>query len=444
MAINFLYAVVSMVVVLGIMIVVHELGHFLAAKFFGVRVETFSVGFGKRLLGFRRGDTDYRISVLPLGGYVKMAGENPMESRTGDPGEFMSHPRWQRLIIGLAGPAMNILLAVVLLTGVFMFHYEHPIFSDQPAVIGFVLDNSAAEKAGLQAGDRIIRIGSTYDPTWEDVYPKVMLSPNQPVALTVQRGNEKLEKTIVPEPVGQEQMGNPGWVPQQPMKVTYVEPDMPAAKAGLQAGDEIIALDGTPVSSTGAFKRRLQQTKDKEVEITLQRGGTQQKIKVKPVLDQEHNDYRVGYLSEPQHVDKLPLPAALSRSIDQNKKNSFLILELVKKMIQRKVSIKQMEGPIRIAQVSGEAARQEGWTPLVGLMAAISLNLGIFNLFPIPILDGGLILLLLIESLMRRDISQRVKERIYQAAFVCLVLFAGLVIFNDVMKVLPGLARHIQ
>src|SRR4051812_16105164 len=164
MATNFLYAIVSMIVVLGIMIVVHELGHFLAAKFFGVRVETFSVGFGKRLLGFRRGDTDYRISLLPLGGYVKMAGENPMEERTGDPGEFMSHPRWQRLIIGLAGPAMNIILAVGLLTVVFMFHYEHPIFSDQPAVIGFVLDNSASEKAGLQAGDRITKIGGMENP----------------------------------------------------------------------------------------------------------------------------------------------------------------------------------------------------------------------------------------------------------------------------------------
>jgi regulator of sigma E protease len=444
MATNFLYAIVSMVVVLGIMIVVHELGHFLAAKFFGVRVETFSVGFGKRLLGFRRGDTDYRLSVLPLGGYVKMAGENPMESRTGDPGEFMSHPRWQRLIIGLAGPTMNILLAVGLLTGVFMFHYEHPIFSDQPAKIGYVVPNSAAEKAGIQPEDRIVKVGNIDNPTWEDVYPKVILSPNQPVALTIQRGNETLQKTIVPEPVGQEQFGNPGWVPDQPMKITFVESDMPAAKAGLKVGDEIVALNGIPVNSTGDFKRRLQQTKEKPVEITLLRDGQQKKITVTPSLDSDHSEYRVGFLSEPLHVDKLPFAAAFAKSVDQNKKNSFLILELVKKMLQRKVSIKQMEGPIRIAQVSGEAARQDGWSPLLGLMAAISLNLGIFNLFPIPILDGGLILLLLIESLMRRDISQRVKERIYQAAFVCLVLFAGLVIFNDVMKVLPGLARHIQ
>jgi regulator of sigma E protease len=438
------YAVFYMIIVLGVMIVVHELGHFLAAKMFGVRVETFSVGFGKRLIGFRRGDTDYRISALPLGGYVKMSGENPMESRTGDPGEFMSHPRWQRFVIAIAGPAMNIILAIVLLTGVFMFHYEHPIYLDQPAVIGWVLENSASEKAGILPGDRIVKIGNTMNPTWEDVLPKVMLSPNQPVNLVIQRGSQTLSKTITPEPVGQEQFGNPGWVPEQPMKITELEPTMPAAKAGMKVGDEVLAIDGTPVRSTPSLLRRLQESKDKPVEITVLRDGHEVKISVTPILDKERDQYRLGFGSFPQRVDKLPFAAALGKSIDQNKKNSMLILELVKKMMQRKVSIKQMEGPIGIARASGEAARQQGWTPLLGLMAAISLNLGIFNLFPIPILDGGLILLLLIESVMRRDISQRVKERIYQFAFVCLVLFAGLVIFNDVMKALPGLAQRIQ
>ncbi|HWR37660.1 MAG TPA: site-2 protease family protein [Clostridia bacterium] len=446
MATALLYSVVSMVIVLGIMIVVHEFGHFAAAKLFGVRVEVFSVGFGKRILGFRRGETDYRISLLPLGGYVKMAGENPMEARTGDPGEFMSHPRWQRLIIAVAGPAMNIVLAVALLTGVFMAHYEHPIYLDQPAIIGWVLENSAAEKAGFQAGDRIVRIGGTQNPTWEEVIPRVMLSPNQPVEMAVQRGNEILSKTITPESNGPEQFGNPGWLPEQPNTVTETEPDMPAAKAGIQVGDEIVAINGIAVRSTPGMARQLQETKDQPVTITALRGGREMKFNMIPVLTEidGRKQYRVGVRSEPQHVDKLPFTQAVAKSVDQNKKNSMLILELVQKMMQRKVSIKQMEGPIGIARASGQAAQEAGWTPLLGLMAAISLNLGIFNLFPIPILDGGLILLLLIESLMRRDISQRIKERIYQAAFVCLILFAGLVIFNDVMKALPGLTQHIQ
>src|SRR5436305_10751966 len=151
---SFAIALVAVAFVLGVMIVIHELGHHLVAKFFGVRVETFSVGFGKRLFGFRMGETDYRVSALPFGGYVKMAGENPMEQRTGDPGEFMSHPRWQRVLIAIAGPAMNILLAIGLLTVVFMVHYEHEAYLDSPAVVGYVEPDSAAAKAGIQAGDR--------------------------------------------------------------------------------------------------------------------------------------------------------------------------------------------------------------------------------------------------------------------------------------------------
>ncbi|PYX68159.1 MAG: RIP metalloprotease RseP, partial [Acidobacteria bacterium] len=155
---HFLITVVSMGVVLGFMILIHEFGHYAAAKLFKVRVEVFSIGFGTRLLGFRKGETDYRISAIPLGGYVKMSGENPMDERTGDPGEFLSHPRWQRFVIAIAGPAMNILLAVGLLTTIYMIRYEYPIFLDQPAVIGWVLPDTPAAKAGIQPGDRVARI----------------------------------------------------------------------------------------------------------------------------------------------------------------------------------------------------------------------------------------------------------------------------------------------
>ena len=187
-----------MAVVLGIMILVHEFGHYAAAKWFGVRVDVFSIGFGKRLTGFRRGGTDYRISALPLGGYVKMAGENPLESRSGAADEFMSHPRWQRFVIAIAGPAMNIILAVVLLTGVFMVHYELPVYLDQPAVVGWVLENSPAAKAGVEQGDRIVRIDGQQNPTWEDVLLKVAITSKGPVDVAIQRGNEILEKQIQP------------------------------------------------------------------------------------------------------------------------------------------------------------------------------------------------------------------------------------------------------
>jgi regulator of sigma E protease len=442
---SFLIAVVSMAVVLGIMILVHELGHFAAAKYFGVRVEVFSIGFGKRLAGFRRGDTDYRISALPLGGYVKMAGENPLESRSGAADEFMSHPRWQRFVIAFAGPAMNIILAVALLTGVFMVRYEHPIYLDQPAVIGWVLENSPAAKSGVEQGDRIVRINGVQNPTWEDVILKVVTSPRQPVDVAVQRGNQIFEKKIQPDVEGTEQYGNVGWLPDQPITVTELEPNMPAAKAGIQVGDDLVAVNGVPMRSLFSVIHYLQENKDKPVAVTIVRNGQQMNYTIAPALIDENGqkNYRLGFHSDPVHVDKLPFPQAFRRSIQENKRYSVLIVDLVEKMVQRKVSMKQIEGPIGIARASGDAARQPGWTPLLSLMAMISLNLGVFNLLPIPILDGGIILLLIIESAIRRDISVRIKERIYQTAFVFLVLFAVMVIYNDLMKALPGLAQRI-
>jgi regulator of sigma E protease len=447
MAATIYYSVVSVFFVLAIMILVHEWGHFAAAKLFGVRVEVFSIGFGKRLIGFRRGETDYRISALPFGGYVKMSGENPLDKRSGAPEEFMSHPRWQRVMIALAGPFMNIVLAVGLLTGVFMVHFEHPLYLDQAAVVGWVSPGSAAEKAGIQAGDKIIQIGSTKNPDWEFVLSKIMISPHSAVQLVIQRGDQQLQKNVYPDAVGQDQLGDAGLVAQQPFTVTQMEPNMPAAKAGMQVGDDIVAVDGTPVRSTQSLSRSLQETKSHPVVLTVKRKGEELNISLTPQLttsDDGQKVYRIGILSMPVRIDKLPFAQALSRSVESNEKNSMLILELVKRMMQRKISMKQMEGPIGIARVSGMAAQEQGWTPLMQVMAAISLNLGIFNLFPIPILDGGLILLLLIESVIRRDISQPIKERIYQAAFVCLILFAGMVIFNDVMKVIPGITHHLQ
>jgi regulator of sigma E protease len=442
---SFLIAVASMAVVLGIMILVHEFGHYAAAKWFGVRVDVFSIGFGKRLTGFRRGGTDYRISALPLGGYVKMAGENPLESRSGAPDEFMSHPRWQRFVIAIAGPAMNIILAVVLLTGVFMVHYEHPVYLDQPAVVGWVIENSPAAKAGIAQGDRIVRIDGQQNPTWEDVLLKVAISSKGPIDVAIQRGNQILQKQVQPEVEGSDPYGAVGWLPDQPITVTELEPNMPAAQAGLKLGDEIVAVNGTSMRSLLSVIHYLRQNGSKPVDVTAVRNGQQLSFKITPVQtdDDGQKNYRLGFQSRPVQIDKLPFAQALNRSLEENRRYSLLIVDLVRKLVQHKASIKQMEGPIGIARASGDAARQPGWTPLLSLMAMISLNLGIFNLLPIPILDGGIILLLIIEGVLRREIKPRIKERIYQTAFVFLILFAAVVIYNDLMKALPGLAQRL-
>jgi len=443
---SILHTIFVMGIVLGFMILIHEFGHYAAAKYFGVRVEVFSIGFGKRLFGFAKGETDYRISAIPLGGYVKMSGENPMDDRTGDPGEFLSHPRWQRFIVALAGPAMNVMLAVALLTGVYMVHYEYPAVLDEPAVVGWVNPDTPAEKAGIQKGDKIVRVEDIENPNWEQVDVKAALSPNQPLKFGIERDGIVTEKVLFPEPFGPNQYGDIGWVPKEPsITLTVVEHRMPAERAGLKVGDQILTANGEDIPALQALIQMLNRTKDQPLEIVVLRNGQKLTFTVKPTLapggPSQELRYRIGIASVPTKVIKLSFSDALQRSLSDNKKSSFLILELLQKMAQHKVSMRQVDGPIGIGSAVGQAAREEGWTPLLLITAAISLNLGIMNLLPIPILDGGVILLLFIESLMQKEISLPIKERIYQAAFVFLVLFAVMVIYNDLVKTLPGLTR---
>jgi len=445
---DFLISAVSVVFVLGFMILIHEFGHFAVAKWLGVRVEQFAIGFGKRLVGFKRGETDYRINALPLGGYVKMSGENPMEATSDDPAEFMNHPRWHRFLIAIAGPAMNILLAITLLTIVYMVHYETVAYLTQPAVIRGIKKDSPAAKAGLLPGDRIAKLDDLENPTWEELKPKEWLSPNQVLAVTVQRGDKLIRTTVTPVPVTANQVGSAGWYPEAPVVIGSLERDSPAKKAGLQEGDRIVALNGQPLYSIEAMIESLQDSKDQPVDLSVDRAGQTLQFHLQPVFasteDPKERRWRLGFQSkEVTQVSQLPFSQALALSLEQNRKNSLLLVELAKRIAQHRVSLKAVSGPIGIAQEAGYAAQQKGWTPLMELSSGISLNLGIFNLLPIPILDGGVILLLFIESLMRRDISLRVKERVYQAAFVFLVLFAAVVLFNDLVKTIPGLAERL-
>src|SRR3974390_2010762 len=438
---DFLTSLVAVVAVLGFMILIHEFGHYAVAKWLGVRVEQFAIGFGKRLVGFRKGETDYRINAIPLGGYVKMSGENPMDERSDDPREFMNHSRWHRFLIAIAGPTMNILLAIVLLTTVYMVHYEYPaVYDDQP-VIGWVAKDTTATKAGLQVGDRITRIEDVQNPNWEQVGLKEAMSPGQPLTLEVERNGQRLEKPALPEPMGVDQIGYAGWAPKEDtVTIVDLQEGMPASKAGLKEGDKIIALDGKPVAALAEMIESLAITKDKPINLTVLRKGEPKTFTLQPVLMEKR--YRIGIGTEQMKVKTLPFGDAFRLSLHKNAENASLILQLVKKMVHGKM-LRSIEGPIRIGQAAGEAPRSKGWTPLMGLTAAISLNLGIFNLLPIPILDGGVILFLLIEGLMRRDISMNIKERVYQAAFVFLVLFAVMVIYNDLMKTIPGLADRL-
>jgi regulator of sigma E protease len=440
----FLTSTVSMLVVLGIMVLVHEFGHFAVAKLCGVRVEVFSIGFGKRLFGFRHGDTDYRLSLLPLGGYVKMSGESPGEASTGDPAEFNAHPRWQRILIGLAGPVCNFLLALALMTGFYMMHNEVEAFRSQAATIDFVSDHTAAAAAGLKPGDLITRFDNVNNPTWEQVSIRAAMNVGQVIPVDVKRDGQTVStEMMVPSPHGSDEFDfdTVGFVPrmqEDPVRIRQIEAGMPAAKAGMKPGDQILSVDGLMLHSSDAVLAFLQQDNGRPIQLTVLRDGKTFQIALQPVMADTDTRrlYRIGFAPNlpPLKVQQLPLPAALKQSVHFNLRYSGLILEVLHRMVTRRFAVQDLSGPIGIARETGLAVEQPGWQPIIGLMSIISLNLGIFNLLPIPILDGGVIVLLLIEGVMRRDLNQEFKERIYQAAFVVLLIFAAFVMFNDISK----------
>jgi len=437
--------VIELAIVLGIMVLVHEFGHFAVAKLCGVRVEVFSIGFGTRLFGFRRGETDYRLSLLPLGGYVKMSGEIPGEAKTDDPGELENHPRWQRVLIALAGPVANFILAIVLMTAVYMVHNEVQAYLNGAAHVDYVSANSPAAHTGIHDGDTVVHYDTIENPTWDQIAVRSLLNLNQTIPFSYvhdgQRTNTKLfvESKNGAENFSLEDLGLVPVMQGTPVQVDSLESDMPAIKAGLKPGDKVAAIDGLPLHSVPALLAYMQDQAGKPAVLTILRDGKTLPIKITPQLADSGDgtkDFRLGfsYLPPPIKVQRLPFDKAVVASWKFNKKGSLLIVEVVKRMFTRQVSVRSLSGPIGIGQQVHQAVSMPGWMPIIGLMAYISLNLGIFNLLPIPILDGGMILFLIIESIIRRDVNQQFKERVYQIAFVCIIIFAVFVIFNDITK----------
>jgi regulator of sigma E protease len=431
-----------LLVLIGVMILIHELGHFWAARYFDVRVEVFSFGFGPRLFGFRKGETDYRFSAILFGGYVKMAGEQPGDENADDPRGFLAKPRWQRMIVAFAGPVMNVILAVAVLTGLFMVKFQKVVEPAVSGVVGYVTPDSAAAKAGVKPGDRIITIDGKSYPTWEEIALKSATNANRPLSVSIDRSGKRLEVTVTPIMDEHSGMGTAGWSEQDQVQLGNISPDMPAEKAGLKKGDQIISVNGEPVRSVLRFHDAIRNSGGKAVSIELERHGARQVITVTPVFSKTEKPERwmIGAMVEPQinfETTRLSFPDALGESLRQNYKGATLIYQLLGKMLQRNMSPKSLTGPIGIAQLSGEAAR-EGPSQFFSLMAVVSLNLAIFNLLPIPILDGGVILMLVIEMLMRRDMSLQVKEAVFKVGFVFIMVIVAFVIYNDISKMLPG------
>jgi regulator of sigma E protease len=430
-------------ILIGVMILIHELGHFWAARFFDVRVDTFSFGFGPRLFGFRRGETDYRVSLIFfLGGFVKMAGELPGDENANDPRGFLAKPRWQRLIIVLGGPLMNVVLAVALLTGLYMVKYQKVVDADSGAVIGAVAANTPAAKGGIQEGDRIVKLGSQRNPTWDDIILKEVESASRPMQVTILRNGKEFDTSVTPVLDDRSGVGSAGWSEKGEVQLGPVSTGMPAHKAGLQPGDLILSAAGHPIHATVRFHEIIRASGGKPVEIEFQRNGKPMQVTVKPEWSTADGQprYMIGAIVEPKLnivTSRLSLPDALRESVDENVRSAGLIFRFLEGIVERRISAKSLTGPVGIAQMSGQAAKQ-GPSAFILLMSMVSLNLAVINLMPLPILDGGSVVMLVIEMVMRRDMSMSVKEAVFKVGFVFIMMLVAFVLYNDITKILPA------
>ncbi len=424
----------AFVFVLGVLVFFHELGHFLTAKWVGVMVKTFSLGFPPKLLGRKWGETEYVIGLLPLGGYVKMAGDNPAES-SGDPVEFLSRSKWERLAILFAGPFANLILAIVILTALFMIGLERPAGLEDPPVIRYVAKDSPAGRAGLAPGDRIVAIGGAETPTWSQVLDRVMVSANETLEVEVLRNGERVERELAVEAREEDGAGIAGFFPALQPEVSRLTPDFPAERAGIRVGDVITNVSGKPIYHFAELIEEIEKQAGTEVAVEVLRGQESLVFNLTPRKDKERWLIGIEFNPSPTVIERYGNPAlalgAATKEIVRFTRMTFVILG---KMVTGRASVKNMSGPIGIAQASGETARQ-GPKVLFWFMAVLSVNLAILNLLPIPLLDGGHMAVIALEGLAGRDFSLQMKERILQVGFVLLLLLMVTVIYVDLSKI---------
>lgn len=437
--------IIGTILVLGVIILVHEWGHFIVARFFKVRVDVFSIGFGPRLFGVKRGDTDWRVSALPLGGYVRMAGQDVTDIDSGDlkptgaPDELLSKKRWQRALISFAGPAINLLFPLVLL-GIYYLAVGLPtdsILSKQIVVAGLPasLQNNPS---GLQVGDKVLSINGVKNPTWEQAQNiSFQAAPGTPLKLEVMNNGVKREVQLSSSADPYARTFGYAAIPPT---VGEVAPGAPADHAGLRPGDTVRAVDGQPIQFWDEFVDRVRSSGGKPLQLDVDRGSQHLTLAVTPrqgITEAAEKRYQIGIQREfSLSYNRVgPIDAFKAAGL-QTASLVTQTVDVVGKLISGRYSVKQLQSVVGISRMAGEAVAQ-GVFAIISFMALISVNLGILNLLPIPILDGGHILLLSLEGIRRRDFSMAFKERFVQVGLVFLLVLIVYVMYNDVVRMLP-------
>jgi regulator of sigma E protease len=497
---NVLYSILSFAIVLGIIVIVHELGHYIAARLMGVRVEVFSFGFGLRLFGKKIGETDFRLSLIPLGGYVKMAGEEEYEPKDQKPYKFHAKNRGQKIFILLMGPAMNVLLAFLIFTVINITGVEVPIYRSYPPQIGYVEIGSPAHKAGIKKGDIIHTIDGRSIKDWEELEIIIGANPNQVLPIEYERDG-KLKKTVMQlRSISRHNIGDAGIQWDFKTQIRAVTDDSPAFHAGLKVDDILLAVNSKPI---GYFEivPVISKNAGKPLQFRVKRGQDQLDIEIVPKkvyfletgpmetleevekklkkIKEKVKELDFGYTRREGKfkiisvdMDTPPDPAtyqapvllftgekgiigiemtaysptiekrygffaAMGYSVKKMVDLVDLVFNAIRKMIVGKLSPKSLSGPIEIANFSHRAL-ESGFSSFFLLIAFISLQLGLINLLPIPALDGGHLMIFSIESVIRRDFSPKVKNLLMNFGFIILIALMVFIILNDIAKNLPN------
>jgi regulator of sigma E protease len=415
-------------IVIGILVFVHEFGHFIMAKRAGVRVEKFSLGMGPKVFGFKKGDTEYVLSALPLGGYVKMAGENPDEEPTGAADEFQSKTVWQRAKIAATGPLTNIVLAFLVMPLVFMVG----TYTLGAARVGYVEKGSPAEQAGFLVGDTIERVNGRTVVDWEKAEMLFAVNPDTDIPVTIERSGERKTLALRPKLDPERKIGVSGLYPDFPAEIGGVMAGLPAENAGIKINDKIVEVDGQTIYYWNQFSSLIKKSEGKKLVLTLERAGKSLAVTVTPI--EKEGKYVIGVeplmrlvFKKYGFLDSLRLGSAKTiEYID-------LTFVTLRKLLTLNLSIKTLGGPVMIAQMSGKAAAA-GLSSFLSLLAMISISLGILNLLPIPVLDGGLLLFLAIEAVRKKPLSQKVMEVSQNIGAAVLISLIVVVSYNDIVR----------
>lgn len=428
--------ILAFVIVFGVLVFFHEFGHFFMAKLVGIRVEVFSFGYGKRLFGIKKGDTDYRISLVPIGGFVKFTGEDVFEKkREIEPGDFMAAKRWQRFLVMVMGSVMNIILAVFLMTVVNIVPHTVPEFPEQAPFIGWIESGSPAELAKMMPGDEIVSIDGKEIKTWTDVEMAVGTRPDRTLKIEVRRDGRIISIDLLTESRTRLAFGYAGFMPQIWTQVDMITANSPADEGGLEIGDIILSINGEAVFRN-QFVEVVKSNPEVELEFLVDRNGEHKTLNITPKREGDVGKIGIGHIPN-SVIKKYGLFTAIGESIKFNVNLAFMVIDFLKDLITGDASAKQLGGPLEIASFS-YAALRAGFMAMVRWIAFFSLQLGIINLFPIPVLDGGQIMVLGLEGLFRRDFSPKVKQVVMQIGFAMFIVLIVFVLLNDIAKRLPN------